>query len=189
MRINGKNPSLMDGFKLPNKHFFKLFKWSIIVATVSIILTSLSKLEKRKRKGISMGTHIASKNLSVMWNVATFFVIPIILFEDYKIFPSIKRSLELFKKTWGESLTSQFSIGLIFFLFALPMFLILILAIVSKIIILIIIVFSLSFIYIGILIILASSVNGILRATLYQYATTHKDPHIYNEELMKTLFK
>ncbi len=194
VRFNGKNPSFSDGFSKATKRIGRLFTWSVITAAVSIFLNALKNLGRRKGQGVNKRAAIAggisSFIFGVAWGILTFFVLPIILFENLGVFSSIKQSWNLFKRTWGENVTAQFSIGMIFFLFSLFGFIPFILAILlfDISVILGVGLIFLSLFYWGFLMILSRSVNGILKAGLYHYATTGELPEPY-EGIENKFFK
>jgi hypothetical protein len=65
--------------------------------------------------------------IGIVWSIATFFVLPIIAYENLGPIDAIKRSTQLMKEKWGETLVSRFSFGLIqliaFIALALPLYL------------------------------------------------------------------
>ena len=54
--------------------------------------------------------------LGLVWGITTFFVVPIIAYENMGPIQAFKRSASMMKEKWGESLASTFSMGLIQFL-------------------------------------------------------------------------
>ena len=65
---------------------------------------------------------MASIVLGVAWWIVTFFMIPLIVLERAGVIGSMGRSTELFKKTWGEDVTSHIGTGLLSFLAILLLF-------------------------------------------------------------------
>lgn len=188
IRFSGRNPTLGDGLKGPTKHLLPLLVWASINALVGTILGALKNAGRRSSRGVSIGTQVAASAAGIAWGLVTFFTVPIILFEKQGPIAGIKRSWHLFKQTWGENVTAQFSVGAIFFLISLPFLILMLIAVFSS---------NLAFIIVaGILLLLAiitinifsTSINGILRAALYQYAITGRMPHIYNPETVKHMF-
>ncbi len=47
------------------------------------------------------------------WMLASFFVVPVILFEDKGAVASIKRSVELCRSRWGENIVGNGALGII----------------------------------------------------------------------------
>ena len=54
--------------------------------------------------------------IGAVWGVLTFFVVPIIAYENAGPLDAVKKSAKLMKEKWGESLAASFSFGLIQFL-------------------------------------------------------------------------
>lgn len=182
IRFSERNPTLGDGLSGPTKKFPKLFLWALINAVITTILNALNRAAQRRSRGIEIGTSIGTSLFSAAWSILTFFVVPIILFENESTLGSIKRSKDLFIKTWGETATGIVTTGGIFFLLGVLGFIPLLFAFLIGSITLIKLMLLLFFLWVGILIVMATSVNGILTAALYQYAITHRMPHIYDPE-------
>ncbi|MEK6894872.1 MAG: DUF6159 family protein [Nanoarchaeota archaeon] len=188
IRFSGRNPTLADGLRGPSKRIFSLFGWAAISALVGTILAALKRSGSNRSKTVAIGSQIGAGLLGTAWNLITFFTIPIILFEKYGPIQSIKHSTHLFKKTWGENVTAQFSIGAIFFLISLPFIVLMILAIMSKNISFIIASAIILVIAIIMIMVVSTSVNGILKAALYQYAKTGKMPKVYDNHTIEKMF-
>ncbi len=105
-RLAGGDPTVGSALKAAWAHVGRLFLWSIMVATVNVLLQAL-----RERGGF-LG-QIASSIAGVAWNLATYFVVPILLFDDKSIGGSLKQGGGLFKKTWGEAVVGQYGIGFV----------------------------------------------------------------------------
>jgi hypothetical protein len=64
--------------------------------------------------------------IGVAWSIATFFVVPVIAYENLGPIGAFKRSVLLMKEKWGEKLGATFSFGIIqlvgFVLLAIPAF-------------------------------------------------------------------
>lgn len=85
--------------------------WSLLSATVGLILNILSNNAKKRGKGI--GSIIASL-LGAAWNVITFLVVPVVAVEGLGPIEAVKRSWNLLKRSWGEQISGTLSIGLVF---------------------------------------------------------------------------
>lgn len=105
-RLAGGDPTMGSALRAAWKKAGRLFLWSIVVATVNVILQAI-----RERSGF-LGQMLASF-AGLAWNLATFFMVPILLFEAGGIGASVKRSGGLFKQTWGESVAGHVGIGLV----------------------------------------------------------------------------
>jgi hypothetical protein len=87
--------------------------WAVVGALVNLAFSLL-----RDRGGIA-GSILASVG-SAAWSLVTFLAVPVIAFEGLGPIATLKRSARLFRERWGEQLTGNVSIGLVFFLLSLP---------------------------------------------------------------------
>lgn len=182
IRLNGGNPRFGDGLNFAMNNLGKIFGWSLVSATVGLILRII-----RDRGGI-LGAIVAGL-VGVAWNLLTFFVIPVMIFENAGVFDSIKRSSLLFKKTWGENVVLRFSVGFIIFLLAMVGVVPIALAVLTKSAVIIIAIAAVVVMYWAVLGVLSASLNGIFAAALYNYATTGTVPSAYSPELIAGAFE
>ena len=112
IRLSGGDPTLGDGFRFAWENVERILLWSLIAATVGILLRMLEHSRVLR--------WVVGPVLEVGWSLATFFIIPVIIFEDLDVLDSFKRSVDLFKRRWGEEVTSNFSFSVLFSLLALP---------------------------------------------------------------------
>ena len=89
-----------------------LLPWVIVSATVSLFLRAIEQ-----RAGI-VGRIVAAF-AGVAWSVVTFLVLPVLVIEGVGPIAAVKRSGELFKKTWGENLIANAGIGIVTFVVAI----------------------------------------------------------------------
>jgi hypothetical protein len=126
--------------------------------------------------------------------VVTFLVVPVLVVENVGPVEAVKRSGSLLKKTWGEQLVGNFSIGSIFGLlifaailiggfltFALAAALNSPALVVLMIVVTILVVMGLS--------LLSSTLSGIFQAALYRYATEGDTGGYFSEDLIQGAFK
>jgi hypothetical protein len=111
IRLRGGDPTVRDGYKIASQRILPILGWSLISATVGLILNMLSGNSDHKRRGL--GGLIASI-LGAAWNVLTFLVVPVLAVEGLGPIKAIQRSWELLKRSWGEQISGTLSIGLIF---------------------------------------------------------------------------
>src|SRR5260221_4037780 len=124
--------------------------------------------------------------IGAAWGLATFFVIPVLVYEQLGPIEAVKQSAAMFKKTWGERLAGSFSFGLLAFLLAIPgvgmFFLAAFVASTSGVLALLII--ATAVLYLITLATVSAALNGIFVAALYQYAHTGKASGPFTPELL-----
>lgn len=114
-RLTGGNWTFDQGLQLAWKRKWVILQWAFIAATVGMILRAISE-----RSGL-VGKMVTGF-IGVAWNLACYFVVPVLAFEDLSPGAALYRSAELFKETWGEKVAGGFSLGIIFMLLLLPGF-------------------------------------------------------------------
>jgi len=112
-RLQGGNPTLGSALRGATQRAGRIFPWAVVSATVSVLLRALEE-----RGGI-IG-RIAASLAGIAWSLVTFLVIPVLVIEDVPVRDAIRRSGELFKRTWGENVTAMVGFGLLGFLAILP---------------------------------------------------------------------
>ncbi|HET9178781.1 MAG TPA: DUF6159 family protein [Terriglobia bacterium] len=165
IRLEGGDPTVRGGLRAAWSRLGVIFKWALLAATVGMVLRMI---EERS----SLIGRLVVGLLGLAWTLGTFLVVPVIAFENLGPIAALHRSVELFRKNWGEEAVGSFSFGLIFTLLAVPGILLPILGgsfaggfgvILGS---------CLMVIYFIFLSILSASTHGIFLAALYRYATT-----------------
>jgi hypothetical protein len=167
-RLRGQNSTVRSALDIANSRLHRLLPWAVVTATVTMILQAIEE-----RFGI-IGT-IVARLVGLAWNLVTFLVVPILVLEDLGVGDALKRSKDLFKKTWGENVIGQFGLGAVGFLLMIPG--LILIGIGVAIGTAGIIVFG----AIGVIWLLASAVvvsalSGIYRTALYHYAAHGEVP-------------
>ncbi len=178
-RLNRKEATINDGLSNATKHIGSILAWSLVSATVGIILQVLED-------NVGFIGQIAVALIGGAWSLVTFFVVPILVLEDKGVVDSVKDSVSLIKKTWGESIVGGGSIFLVF----------LVIGIIAAIAIFGIWMVSQSFllaialliIVVAILAVVASAMQGIFVTALYTYARTGTVPSSFNKDLIENAF-
>ena len=112
-RLRGQDSSLRGALEIANSRLHRLLPWAVVTATVTMVLQAIEE-----RFGL-VGT-IVARLVGLAWNLVTFLVVPILVLEDLGVGDALKRSKDLFKKTWGENVIGQFGLGVVGFLLMLP---------------------------------------------------------------------
>ncbi len=106
--LNDEETSLSDGVSFAFSRIDKILGWSVLSATVGTLLQVLHNAGK-------LGEFVASL-IGVAWSILTFFVVPVLIYEDKGVIESVKESGRLMKEKWGESLAANVSFGFFHFL-------------------------------------------------------------------------
>jgi hypothetical protein len=169
-----------------------IFKWSLLSATVGLVLKVLDNLASRLGKGGQIVASILIGLVGMAWSIVSIFVVPVLVYEGLGPIDAVKKSTQVIRKTWGESLIRHFGLGLIqFFVFVL----------------IIVLSFGLTYVLanafevIGLLIgigvgallmllagLIFSVANTIFNTALYVYANKSLVPTGFDEETVKDAF-
>jgi hypothetical protein len=118
--FHGEEVTIEKGLRFSMSRLGVIFAWAVFAATVGTILKAI-----QENSGI-IGK-IITGIIGVVWNIAVFFVVPVIAYEGLGPVAAFKRSSQLMRQKWGESLAGTFSLGLISFLgilvVSIPLFL------------------------------------------------------------------
>ncbi len=106
--LNGEETSLSAGLEFATSKLDKILAWTSIAATVGLFLKILQSNERIGQ--------IAAMIIGAGWSILTFFVVPVILYEDKDVIGSVKRSGSIMREKWGESLGANFGFGFINFI-------------------------------------------------------------------------
>ncbi|HWG89336.1 MAG TPA: DUF6159 family protein [Candidatus Thermoplasmatota archaeon] len=182
IRFNGGDPVVKDGLRKAWSKKVRIFQWAIIAGTVGLILKLLDALAREIDNPITeIIVRIMISLVGAAWNIATFFVMPILIYQDMGPGQAIKTSWTTWKRTWGESATASFTTGIIFFLLMIPAFIMIWLAAPAA---FAGSVMGLVFLALGIVLVLglsamSSAVNGIVVAAIYKYSQDGRLPEIF----------
>jgi hypothetical protein len=177
-RLRGEEASIRDGLQLARAHVGKIFVWSVLTATVGMVLRAIAE-----RSGI-IGRIVISL-IGVAWNVITFFVVPVLLFEPVGVADGIKRSASLFRQRWGETFVGNGAIGLVIFLASLAV-IALSVPLAMAVPVLGIVVATIG---LGVLAAIGVACTGVFNAALYRYATTGEASGAFTVEDLQASFR
>ena len=176
-RLMGGSWTLRDGMALAWARKGTILLWALFAATVGMILRTI---EQR----LGLIGRIIMKIIGVAWTLACYFVVPVLAFEDLNPFAAVKRSARLFRDTWGERVAGGFSIGLVFMVLMLPCFGIWIALTVAFGVKGMLIGIALLVVYMIVLSVVSSAVQGIFNAALYRYACFKQVPPAFTPQLI-----
>ena len=158
-RLSGGDPTITDGLRAAWRRFPQLVGWTLLGGIVGLALQLVA--ERLKVAG-----PLVRATLGLAWALATFFVIPVLLFEPVGVTDAVRRSARLFRERWGEQATLMGSVGLVFVLATVPVAIVgLLVAAVSP-------VAGIAYLVVALAAFFAASgaLQGVTVAALYHYA-------------------
>ena len=185
MRLDGKDPTFGDAWKIGFSRIGPILGWTLVAATVGLLLQML-----RERMGF-IGKIIVDL-LGIAWAILTYFVIPVIAVEGIGPIAAIGRSKDILRKSWGEALVTNFGIGLVFAIAGIivfvPLFFLFVVAIMSGSLVFIFAVLAIAVLVIVLFSAVYTAIRGIVMAALYKFAMTGKVGFGFEEDSLKGMF-
>jgi hypothetical protein len=116
VRFEGGDATFGESFQFAMSRLGLILQWSLVSASVGLLLRILENASRSLGKGGQIVSSIILSLVGMAWGIVTIFVVPGIVYDGLGPFDAIKKSVEVIKKTWGESLIRHFGLGLIQFL-------------------------------------------------------------------------
>ncbi|WP_086840454.1 DUF6159 family protein [Amycolatopsis kentuckyensis] len=112
LRGDGGLPGVGAGLAAAGRRWPALLGWAGVTATVSVVLRAIEE-----RLGF-LGS-IISGLIGMAWRFTTYLVLPVVMLEGVGVRDGVKRSVELFRRAWGENVAGTAGLGLVGFLLTL----------------------------------------------------------------------
>lgn len=180
-RMQGRDLTFGDGMRAASAHAGKLFVWSLISATVGIVLRAIA--ERSKLLG-----RIVVSLLGAAWSILTYFMLPILMLEELSLRDSLSKSGASIKRTWGETAIVNIGVGLYIFVLMLIGFAVFLGALVTGSTPVIILAGVLLVIYLLVLTFISSTLSIIFKVVLYKYASEGVLPEGFSEAVLRSAF-
>ena len=104
--FKGEEVTVRKGIDFSMSRIGTIFAWAVFAGSVGAVLKII-------QENVGMLGKIITGIVGIVWGVATFFVIPIIAYENLGPIDALKRSTQMMKDKWGEGIGAGFSFGLI----------------------------------------------------------------------------
>ena len=180
MRLDGGDPTVADGFRAATQHLPRIAMWALISASVGVILRVIAERGKIVGK-------IVSGLLGAGWAIATYFIVPVMIFEKRSLKDSVKQSTSLIAKTWGESLVAAGGIGAFSMLLAVAGLALPIIGMFISV--------SAALVMLGVMVaywialaVISSALSSIFRTGLYLYAAEGRTPAGFDADYVQHAF-
>lgn len=180
-RLNGREMSIGEALSAATRHIASILAWALISATVGLLLQVLED------KAGFIG-QIAAALIGGAWGLVTFFVVPVLVLEEKGVVDAMKESVSLIRKTWGESIIGAGSLMLIFILIGGAAVLLALGTMMLDNAILFWTALLLCVVFVLILAVVASAMQGIFVTALYTYAKTGTVPQAFDRDLIANAF-
>jgi hypothetical protein len=184
--LHGQPATFSEGMGMAWRNIGKILGWAAVAATVGMVLQAI-------RENAGWVGSLISGLAGMAWNLLTFFVVPVLVFEGLGPIEAIKRSGSIFKQTWGESMVGQFSIGAIFALLSIlgiaPIAIGIALTAGGGSGLLVIGGALIAAVYWLTLAVVGASLSGIYRTALYDYATTGQVSAAFSQQAIVGAFR
>ena len=113
IRFEGGNATFGESIAFAFTKVGLIIKWSLLSASVGLLLRILQNLASSLGKIGQIVANILISILGMAWSIMTIFVVPVLVYEGLGPIDALKKSTQVIKKTWGESLIKTIGLGLI----------------------------------------------------------------------------
>jgi len=177
-RLTGGDPTVGSALAVAASRLGVIVPWALFSWTVGTVLRAIEE-----RAG-AVGQFVVGL-LGMAFRVVTFLAVPVLVVEELGPIATLKRSGELFKRTWGENLIAQAGLGIIGMLAMLPILLVaaLIGSATSPILGIIVAVPL-----IAVVVVVMTSLTAIYQTALYHFVTTNEIPDGFEEAGLRDSF-
>lgn len=183
--LNGRPATFRDGIAMARRSLGQIIVWTLIAATVGTILKAIA--ERAGWVG-----QLVINLIGLVWSVATFFVVPLLIVERETATASVKRSAGMLKRTWGVQIIGGIGINLassILMLFGLiPIVGGVMFAFAAQAPIFMAIGFGIAVLYWLALATVFAALGGIFQTALYIYASNGEQPSAFSGHYFQEAF-
>lgn len=175
--FKGEEVTIRKGIDFSMSRIGSILAWAVFAGTIGAVLKII-------QENVGALGKIITGIIGVVWSIATFFVVPVIAYENLGPIGAFKKSANLMKEKWGERIGAGFSFFLIEFVTLLAI------ATVGFLLASINIILGVAIAVIGILLLLTviSAVKTIFISAVYH--NIQGDPvELYNQQFIDNLFE
>lgn len=180
---DGEKPSLKYGLSVACRRWYQITSWAMFSACIGVLLKVIENSHEK------VGKFVAAL-LGSAWTVMTYFVVPVLCTEGVGPIQAVKDSVKTMSQNWGTALVGNFSLGLLSFLFLLPVYLILAVLFYLSMgnptmvgVVIALIIFVTLFAAVS-----SSAADVVFKALLYNYATGRNIPADLDDDMLERAF-
>ncbi|EOD64152.1 hypothetical protein H480_33295 [Amycolatopsis vancoresmycina DSM 44592] len=162
--LRGGTPEVGAGLAAAARRWPALLGWAAVSASVGLVLRAIEE-----RLGF-LGRLVGSL-VGLAWQLTTFLVLPVVLLEGAGVKDGVKRSVDLFRRTWGENVAGGAGIGLVGMVLSLAGYAVLLLAgLLLGGTATLFVCIALAIVWSVLVAVFTSTLSGIYQTALYRYA-------------------
>jgi len=184
-RFQGRDLTFGDGMRAAASKLGPIFVWSLISATVGLILDQISQR-------LGWAGKLIAIFLGAAWNILTFFSLPALVLGNATIIGSFKDSAAMIRKTWGETVIVSIGVGLFFGLVFLGLAVAIIgIGITAAVLsdgfgpLILLASFVILLLVLPLIVVVASALSSIFKVALFEYARTGIMPSGFTPALIQ----
>jgi hypothetical protein len=181
VRFYGGDATVSGGLSAAMARLPQIAGWALVSATVGVILKLIESRSERVGQ-------IAAGLLGAAWTIVTYFVVPVLVVERVGPITAVQRSFAILKKTWGESITANFSIGLVVFLATIVSIVPAVIGLALGTTATIIAGIAVTAVLLIVVSLVSAALHTIIVAALYLYAAEGKVPQQFDENLLREAY-
>lgn len=168
-RMEGGDPTLGSSLREATQYARAIAPWAAITVVVSTVLNAIEE------HGGLVGEIVAAV-LNVAWGLVTFLVLPVMVMEGVGVRQAMRRSKDLFKRTWGETVSGNVGMSLVTFLAMLPAVLVVMLSIAANDPAILTGGIAVAVLWMALVVVVMSALNAVFRVVLYRWVTDGEAP-------------
>lgn len=183
----GRPGTVAAGLSVAMKRLPQILGWTLVNASVGLLLQLIAER-------VGLIGQIVIRLIGFGWAIATYFTVPVLAAEGVGPITAVRRSVEVLRRRWGESLLLNVGVGALLTIgTALICFGIFAIAFTASVglqsPVPIIVGIALVIAVVMVAAVLSTTITGVIRAALYVYATTDATPAGFDPEALRVAFK
>lgn len=116
-RFEGGDATFGDSIRVAWSKLSLIAMWSVVAATVGLLLRALDALAERLGGVGEIVVTILTSLLGLAWSVLVLFVVPGMVYRGLGPIEALKSAVTTLRRTWGETLVRHVGLGIMQFLF------------------------------------------------------------------------
>ena len=110
--FHDETPTVRAGLAAAWRCKWPLLAWAVVAALVGVLIRAIEESS-------DVGGTVVAVLFGVAWGVLTYFVVPVVVFENTSLTGMFSRSGQVVRDVWGESLGAEAGVGIVTVLLAL----------------------------------------------------------------------